>query len=210
MNLKYPFKESNKIKKNYSQVFQDVFVLSMLDGKKSGSYIEIGGYEPVSISNTFLLESEFNWSGFSIEMNPSLVKQWGIRKNKCYCADANVFDYEKHIKKLWGNKTRVDYLSIDVDPAEQTLSILKKLPLKKYRFNVITYEHELYCAGVGPRNESRKILTDLGYELVAKDVENVGGDPFEDWYVDPTTINKSKYRKFKCENLRGKNIFLES
>jgi len=38
-NLKYPFKNSEKVEKNYSQALQDIFILCMLDGKKNGTYI---------------------------------------------------------------------------------------------------------------------------------------------------------------------------
>ena len=40
--LRHQFSESEKIKKNWSQSMQDMFVLSMLDGKRNGVYVEIG------------------------------------------------------------------------------------------------------------------------------------------------------------------------
>ena len=40
---------------NFSQLHQDMFVLCMLDGKRGGTYLEIGANEPVFISNTYLL-----------------------------------------------------------------------------------------------------------------------------------------------------------
>ena len=36
---------------------QDIFVLSMLNGKKNGVYVEIGADQPRVISNTYLLEN---------------------------------------------------------------------------------------------------------------------------------------------------------
>jgi len=61
--LRYKFKDSKKIEKNYSQVYQDMFVLSMLDGKKNGTYLEIGASDPIVDNNTYLLETEFGWKG---------------------------------------------------------------------------------------------------------------------------------------------------
>ena len=46
------------IEKNFSQAFQDLFVLTMLNGKKNGIFIEIGAYNGQEISNTFLLEKK--------------------------------------------------------------------------------------------------------------------------------------------------------
>ena len=45
-----------KIKKNFSQAYQDLFVLTMLQGKRSGKYLEVGANHPVEFNNTFLLE----------------------------------------------------------------------------------------------------------------------------------------------------------
>ena len=42
----------NEVSENYSQANQDLFVLKVLDFKRNGTYLEIGAYEPVSISNT--------------------------------------------------------------------------------------------------------------------------------------------------------------
>ena len=54
--LKYKFIGYKNIEKNYSQTFQDMFVLTMLDGKKDGRYLEIGSADPYYGSNTALLE----------------------------------------------------------------------------------------------------------------------------------------------------------
>ena len=52
--LKYKFDKFEIIEKNYSQAFQDLFVLSILNGKINGTYVEIGGDHPISINNFFL------------------------------------------------------------------------------------------------------------------------------------------------------------
>ena len=66
-DLLVPFKGSDKIETNYSEVFQDIFVLQCLDGKKGGKYLEIGAADAVSGNNTYLLEKEFGWTGLSID-----------------------------------------------------------------------------------------------------------------------------------------------
>lgn len=40
--------------------------------------------------------------------------------------------------------SQLDYLQMDIHPAEATLEALKALPMDKYRFSVITYEHNGY------------------------------------------------------------------
>ena len=48
--LMNPFPGVDDIKTNWSQTMQDMFVLTMLDGKRNGIYVEIGSFYPL-ISN---------------------------------------------------------------------------------------------------------------------------------------------------------------
>ena len=82
-NLKTKFTGAENIENNWSQSMQDMFVLSMLDGKKNGVYVEIGADQPRVISNTYLLENNFDWSGVSFELDADKVTYFNsIRKNK--------------------------------------------------------------------------------------------------------------------------------
>ena len=51
--LKIEFDGIDKVDHNYSQALQDMFVLTMLNGKKDGVYVEIGGSDPININNTY-------------------------------------------------------------------------------------------------------------------------------------------------------------
>ena len=72
-NLKVEFKSSNKIVRNYSQILQDIFVLTILDGKQKGTYVEVGSSHPFRINNTYLLEKYFNWKGLGYEIDENYV-----------------------------------------------------------------------------------------------------------------------------------------
>ena len=182
--LIHSFSGQTKISKNYSQAYQDLFVLSMLDGKTNGRYVEIGGYDAKIFSNTFILESIFNWKGFSIEIDKTRCGNFNNdrdRQNRCYLADATKFDYiGAMLTEKW--KDRIDYLSVDCEPSYNTLKSLLQFPLDRYRCSVITLEHDLYSDGSQILNKSREYLTDKGYQLVCSNVCNVA-NPFEDWWI---------------------------
>jgi hypothetical protein len=193
--LRYKFLGAEDIDNNYSQAFQDIFALSILNGKRNGTYVEIGGDHGVIINNTYLLETEFDWTGISFELDQSKVDGYNeLRKNKCTCADATTFDY----KKLFEEKNfpkQIDYLQVDIEPAWQTLNALKALPLDDYRFSVITYENDVYKDGPDAGEEAMEILLSKGYQLVVRNVANQG-NPYEDWYVDPTAVDSEIVNKF--------------
>lgn len=192
--VKYSFVESNNIHKSYSQVLQDVFVLSVLNGKRNGRFFEIGAGNPDFISNTKLLTSSFNWSGVSIDCVEKYQSSWATqRKNdKFVLCDALTVDYIQLFHENYGDQTIIDYLQCDIEPSVNTLSALKRLPHDKYRFRVITFETDLYTGNEAylVREESRSFLTNLGYELIVGDVIVGNSNPFEDWWVDLNLVNR--------------------
>jgi hypothetical protein len=186
-DLKYPFNNLNLIEKSASQAGQELFALTVLDGKKNGVYVEIGANHPTFINNTFLLEEKFNWAGVSYEIDKGYVETYNsIRKNKCVQANCLAFDFRANFKEL-ELPTQIDYLSLDIEPASNTYEVLTKLPHDEYRFSVITFEHDFYRFGDEVRRLSRDYLHKLNYKLLVKDVTHLG-NTFEDWWVDPLVI----------------------
>jgi len=170
--LRKKFSGVENIKENYSQSMQDMFVLTMLDGKKNGIYIEIGADQPVLVNNSYLLETEYDWSGVSFEIDTKKIEYFNsIRENKCICTDATSFDY----KSLFDERNypkQIDYLQLDIDPAPQTLEALKNLPLDDYRFSVITYETDVYRHGADIQDEQMAISKSHVLQLVPKNLKS--------------------------------------
>lgn len=50
-----------------AQFHQDMFVLTLLDNKKNGYFVEFGATDGMDFSNTWLLEQEFGWQGILAE-----------------------------------------------------------------------------------------------------------------------------------------------
>ncbi len=202
--LRYKFPGYDKIKKNHSQSFQDIFVLSMLNGKRNGTYLEIGSSFPFHTNNTALLETEFGWRGVSMDIDKDAVKQFfKERKNTVLCLDATQVDFEQLLAG-YPLETDIDYLQLDADPPEVTLAILKRIPFHKYRFAVITFEHDSY-RNPSVKKESRDYLQSLGYRLVVSDVAfNKEKNSFEDWWVHPALVDPAIVARMEDLSLEPK------
>ena len=201
--LKHQFPGSGGVKFNWSQSMQDMFVLMALDGKRQGVYVELGADLPRIINNTYLLETEFDWAGVSFEYDAEKVAFFNtIRRNKCICTDATTFDF-KFLFEERNYPKQIDYLQLDLDPAEGTLAALKHLPLDDYRFTTITYETDVYRAGADVQDEEIEYLKSYGYELVVRNVANEG-NPYEDWWVDPNVVDRAIIDKLKMDGRRAK------
>jgi len=197
--LRFKFNKCELIEQNNSQCYQDIFVLSILNGKTNGKYLEIGSYEPFYHSNTAILETLFNWKGISIEIDWNLVSQFrAFRKNNCVCADATKLNYLELLDNA-NMGTDWDYLQLDCEPSHNTYLALLSIPFEKYRFAVITYEHDHHVDDTKLYKEkSRRYLRAMGYELVVNDISIDGKHSFEDWWVHPELVDKNIINKMKC------------
>lgn len=67
-------------KKSYAQFSQDLKVLKHLNNKKNGYFIEVGAANGIDMSNTYLLEKDYNWEGICIEPLEDEFNQ--LKKNR--------------------------------------------------------------------------------------------------------------------------------
>lgn len=56
--------------RTHSQIYQDLWVLFMLNEKRGGYFVEFGACDGVLLSNTLLLERGYGWTGILAEPNP--------------------------------------------------------------------------------------------------------------------------------------------
>lgn len=76
------------IRKSRSQLRQDLFVLIESNFKRSGYFVEFGAANGHSLSNTYLLEHDFSWTGILAE--PA----------KCWRSELNTNRPKSHIEEL--------------------------------------------------------------------------------------------------------------
>ncbi len=70
---------------SHAQLFQDLFVLFCLRGKRKGFFVEFGATNGVGLSNSYLLEKKFNWRGILAEPG----RRWhaDLKKNRSASID---------------------------------------------------------------------------------------------------------------------------
>lgn len=195
-HLKNKFPGCTDIVHNYSQIYQDMFVLTMLNGKRGGKFLEIGCAGPYFGNNTALLEKSFEWEGTSIDFDSGAIAEFNSKRpTKTICDDATCINYEDLLK----NEKDLDYLQLDCDPPLITYQVLLKIPFHKHKFAVITFEHDHYVdENSDIRNKSRKYLESMGYELVVNNIAPDDYNSFEDWWVHPDLVDRKIIEKMKC------------
>ena len=177
-------------KEHYSLSGQDIFVSSLIRNSNAANYyVEVGAGWPIKINNTYLLESVYNWNGISIDFDQEMCNNFNkTRINKCLFADATKIDY-LNLFISENLPLQLDYLSLDIDPAYQTLLVLSLIPFETYRFKVITFEHDAYKNGSLIKIASRLLLRHYGYVSVSKNVIAAGFGEYEDWWINPRYIS---------------------
>ena len=202
-HIRLSFPGLERIEKNHSQSFQDLFVLAATQGRTNGTYLEIGSAEPFRGNNTALLETKFGWRGVSVDIDARKVEQFSLhRNNPVICADATKLDYGQVLANF-GLPEIIDYLQVDCDPPEVTFEILQRIPFDSHKFAVITFEHDWYNRPT-VRDASREFLKRQGYELIVPDVAYNRLHSYEDWWVHPDLVDSTVRAKLRDTGARIK------
>lgn len=196
--MKYKMKTRQR-----GQACQDLFAYSI--GGDNATYIEIGAYKPKNKNNTYTLEVDYNWKGFSLELNTDLKSHWDEcieRKNPIIWENAITFDYLKQIKNQ-NLPNKITYLSCDIEPPVNTFLALQRVIEQGIEFDCITFEHDNYANPGGPDYNviATEYLYSKGYKIAVTDVY-AGKDQnaiFETWFVKNNiefpTLTYTQWRK---------------
>jgi hypothetical protein len=194
--------------KTFSQASQDIFVTTITDYKKNGTFLEIGSNHPITHNNTYILENEYNYKGIMVEYDSSFKPLYQKhRPNSIYILqDAQKVNYRQILDDN-NFPTEIDYLQIDLDVNNRstlnTLELINSTVFDKYKFTTVTFEHDIYTGNYFNTQElSRKIFKERGYILVFPDVSVFWEGKyckFEDWYVHSDLVNPDMINKIKSD-----------
>jgi FkbM family methyltransferase len=108
------------MKSSYSQIGQDKWVVEKTKGKRNGYFIEIGAVDGVYLSNTYLLETQYGWTGVCIEPSSKYGDLIKNRSSLCFpvCLSdkaGEVVEFVEGTTEKWGT-----------DESHHTLSGIQK------------------------------------------------------------------------------------
>lgn len=176
---------------NWSTSHQDVFAYEVCGNK--GCYLEIGGGDSIKGSNTYALEKYHDWTGITIEKNKKRhSNSWQYRSNKILWEDALTINYKDMLQNN-SMPLEVDYLQVDIEPAERTFNVLTKVLESGVRFKCCTFEHDYYTSDVDYKTKADKLMQDNGYKIAIENVLSRKNKKFyETWYVKESIVYKQK------------------
>ena len=117
---------------SYSQLGQDLEVLKFYNSKMNGFFIEVGASDGIELSNTYLLESKYNWRGICCEPIPAKFDKLVITRPASTCIKDAVystsgltltFDISNHYSLLSGISEHIDAHKNKVDSNKQTINV---------------------------------------------------------------------------------------
>jgi FkbM family methyltransferase len=79
--------------REYSQLGQDRFVLQLLNFLRGGFFLDSGASNGIIASNTYLLESEYNWRGICVEPNSAFYEEL-VKNRTSRCIQCCLYDTE--------------------------------------------------------------------------------------------------------------------
>ena len=102
-------------KTTYSQYLQDVFVdLVFFKNEKKGYFIDIGAFDGLKFSNSYLFEKDKGWNGIAIEPNDKVFID--LKKNRnCVLVNGVVSDVDGV----------VDYMRVDGEGANLGWEVMR-------------------------------------------------------------------------------------
>jgi len=98
-----------------SQILQDLWVLFKFSEKKAGFFVEFGACDGLHLSNTYLLEKQYGWTGILAEALPFWNKN--LRDNR------NVFIDSRVVHRTTGDKVKFNHVIENPDLSRLTMNV---------------------------------------------------------------------------------------
>ena len=123
------------LEESNSQFNQEFFVLSILNFKTRGYFVEFGACNGKDFSNTFILENKYNWNGICAEPNRSYHSNL-IKNRKCELDFRCVFSRSGEMIEFC--ETKISELSTIANFKKSDFNRIDRNPIKSYLVETVT------------------------------------------------------------------------
>lgn len=141
----------------FSQIEQDKYYIeNIIKYKQNGFFLEIGGYDGITGSNTYFLEKQLGWSGIIVECNPELVKKCKDTRN-CYICDKAIYEIDNEYitftipcgDEIIGGKEQLGGIKSLLKPEsikafEKCYKKSRDIKVKTININTLLEKHKIY------------------------------------------------------------------
>ena len=115
-------------RKSYGFEFEDIEINRYLKNIKKGFYVDIGAFNPIRGSNTYLLFKK-GWSGINIDADENSIKMFNILRRKDYNFNYAISSSKKKELKLFYEKNS--------SGIKTTVPKFRDLTLKNFKFKKV-------------------------------------------------------------------------
>ena len=174
-----------------SQGGQDYWVYGEVFNEAEGFFLDVGAYDGVLFSNTFILEKRYNWKGICIEANPKTYEKL-VSNRQCRCIEACIDEVEGEVE-FSANHLMGGIVAEDCDNSDSEGDFIRVKALRLDQIlkdegapNVIDYlsidiegaedralltfpfdDYQFNCITIErPSDSLRKVLSKNGYILI--------------------------------------------
>jgi len=178
-----------------SQHKQDEFIINYFKGKKDGIFLDVGAHDGETLSNTYVLEKEFGWSGMCFEPMAHEFEKLNESRNSinynCALYSTNgtetftMLDYDGYPDMLSGisKDITINHMGNILSEQKAIGGKLKYIKVKTRILSEILEEHGLYkidFMSIDTEGSELKILQSIDYDIFNIEViicENGPGIP---------------------------------
>ena len=166
--------------KSRSQLRQDLFVLSETKSKRGGYFVEFGATNGIDLSNTYLLETEFSWTGILAE--PARVWEKKLKSNRPNASIETLCLWKDSNSTLTFNETVCAELSTIESFSDKDLHKDTRRQGKNYEVRTISLNDLLL------KNQAPKYIDYLSIDTEGSEYEILKAFNFDDFTIGIITV----------------------
>lgn len=167
--------------KTYSQLKQDLLILFLTKNKKNGYFVEFGGCDGKHLSNTYLLEKNYNWNGIIAEPAKKYQSQLKMNRN-CNIEDRAVY-------KISGDFVEFREVSglEEISGIENSLQIDSFKKIRNKRGNIHKVE-TISLTDLLKYHQSPKIIDYLSIDTEGSEYDILSNFLFDEYLINIITV----------------------